>query len=74
MRNPDYCGGSKRRFQDRSAAFAVFLDAQCLEDVHQRTEVGEAALEQVCADEGGEPQEIDVDEQRAGLNAQGERE
>ena len=44
-----------------------------MQDVHQRAQPGEGALEQVEADEAGHPQEVLADEQRRGFDAEREK-
>jgi len=48
------------------------LDAELCQDARQRAKGSKAALEQVQADKGGEPQKVFADKQRAGFNPQRE--
>jgi hypothetical protein len=62
--------------QARSAGAAAraFGHAELLQDDAQRADIGEARLEQIQADEGREGQPPRADEERAALDAEGERE
>ena len=62
------------RFLSARADRAFFLEAQLAQQEAGRAEAGEARLEQVGADEGGEGQEPLADEERAALDAERERE
>jgi hypothetical protein len=57
----------------RSAGFAAFLETKLLEDADQRAKVGKSALEEIDADEGGKPEEVGINENRAAGNTQAER-